>query len=342
MDNEKISKFEDQSYLEFLNSVKEEIRISQIIAIRSITAELLKLYWKIGREILIRQQRQTWGSKVLTRLSQDLKREFPEMKGFSVTNLKQMRSFADAWPDFLEIGQDILTNLPWGHNLVLISKIKERERRLWYANKSVENSWSNSSLIRAIESELYESQKGVSNFELTLPKPQSDLARDLIRDPYYLDFLATEENIEERDIKRLLIAHMREFLLTLGVGFSFVGHNYCVTVGSQDYYIDMLFYHLRLRCFVVIQLEMGAFKPEQSGQMNFYLSAVDNQERQEQDQQTIGIILCSSKENIVVEYSLRNLSNPIAVAEHRIPNMLPSRERLQSELENAMRRFSGY
>jgi predicted nuclease of restriction endonuclease-like (RecB) superfamily len=269
-----------------------------------------------------------------------LRRDFPEMKGFSVTNLKHMRSFADAWPDFLEIGQDILTNLPWGHQIALISKVQEREKRLWYANKSIENGWSNNSLVHAIESGLYESQRGVSNFELTLPKPQSDLARDLIRDPYYLDFLAVEENIEERDIKRLLIAHMREFLLTLGVGFSFVGHNYHLTVGDQDYYVDMLFYHLRLRCFVVIQLEMGAFKPSQSGQMNFYLSAVDDQERQEQDQQTIGIILCSSKENIVVEYSLRNLSNPIAVAEHRIPKMLPSRERLQSELENAMRRFS--
>jgi predicted nuclease of restriction endonuclease-like (RecB) superfamily len=335
-----IQEFEDRSYLEFLDSVREEIRVSQIIAIRSITAELLKLYWKIGREIVARQKVQGWGSKTLIRLSQDLKREFPEMKGFSVTNLKHMRSFADAWPDFIEIGQDILTNLPWGHQIALISKIQEREKRLWYANKSIENGWSNNSLVHAIESGLYESQRGISNFDLTLPKPQSDLARDLIRDPYYLDFLAVEENIEERDIKRLLIAHMREFLLTLGVGFSFVGHNYCLTVGDQDYYVDMLFYHLRLRCFVVIQLEMGSFKPSQSGQMNFYLSAVDDQERQEQDQQTIGIILCSSKENIVVEYSLRNLSNPIAVAEHRIPKMLPSRERLQSELENAMRRFS--
>lgn len=335
------SKPEDSSYIEFLGSVREEIRLSQIVAIRSITAELLRLYWRIGKQIVVRQQLEGWGSKVLTRLSQDLRREFPEMKGFSVSNLKQMRSFADAWPDFLEIGQDILANLPWGHNLVLISKIQEREKRLWYANKSIENGWSNNSLIHAIESELYEQQKGVSNFELTLPKPQSDLARDLIKDPYYLDFLSVEENIEERDVKRLLIAHMREFLLTLGVGFSFVGHNYCLTVGEQAYHVDMLFYHLRLRCFVVIQLEMGAFKPEQSGQMNFYLSAVDDQERQEQDQQTIGIILCSSKENIVVEYSLRNLSNPIAVAEHRIPNMLPSRERLQSELENAMRRFRG-
>ena len=204
----------------------------------------------------------------------------------------------------------------------------------------MENGWSNNSLIHGIESGLYESQRGVSNFELTLLKPQSDLAMDLIRDPYYLDFLYVEENIEERDVKQLLIAHMREFLLTLGVGFSFVGHNYCLTVAGQDQHVDMLFYHLHLRCFVVIQLEMGSFKPEQSSKMNFYLSAVDDQERQEQDNQTIGIILCSSKEDIVVEYSLRNLVNPIAVAEHRIPKMLPSKERLQLELETAMRRFS--
>lgn len=336
-----ISEFEDKNYSEFLNSVREEIRISQIVAVRALSAELLKLYWKIGREILIQQEIQGWGSKVLSRLSQDLKHEFPDMKGFSVTNLKQMRSFADAWPDFPEIGQNILTNLPWGHNLTLISKVQEREKRLWYAHKAVENGWSNNSLIHGIESELYENQRGVSNFELTLPKPQSDLARDLVKDPYYLDFLHVDENVEERDVKRLLIAHMREFLLTLGVGFSFVGHHYCLTVAGQDHYVDMLFYHLRLRCFIVIQLEMGPFKPEQSGTMNFYLSAVDDQERQEQDNQTIGIILCSSKENIVVEYSLRNLVNPIAVAEHRIPRMLPSKERLQSELENAMRRFSG-
>lgn len=258
------------------------------------------------------------------------------MKGFSSTNLKYMRSFADAWPNF-GIGQQVLTNLPWGQNTVLLSKLEDAEKRLWYAHKAVEHGWSRSALTRQIEGGLYEQQLGgANNFSLTLPKAQSDLARQLIKDPYHLDFLYADANTQDQDLKRLLVAHMREFLLTLGVGFSFVGHNHLINVGGEDFHLDMLFYHLKLRCFVVIQLEMGEFTPEQSGQMNFYLSAVDSQERQEHDQPTIGIILCSSKNHVIAEYALRNLQNPIAVAEHRIPNVLPSTEQLQSELASVV------
>jgi len=329
--------FDEGSYRAFLTNLKNRIRSAQISAAVAVNQEMILLYWYIGREILLRQKQQGWGSKVIKRLSQDLKREFPDMKGFSSTNLKYMRSFAEAWPEF-GIGQQVLTNLPWGQNTVLLSKLDDAEERLWYAHKAVEHGWSRSALTRHIESGLYAQQLGgANNFSLTLPKAQSDLARQLIKDPYHLDFLYADENTQDQDLKRLLIAHMREFLLTLGVGFSFVGHNYSLNVGGKDFHVDMLFYHLRLRCFVVIQLEMGEFQPEQSGQMNFYLSAVDSQERQEHDQPTIGIILCSSKNHIVAEYALRNLQNPIAVTEHRMPKVLPSTEQLQSELENAVR-----
>jgi predicted nuclease of restriction endonuclease-like (RecB) superfamily len=331
----------DDGYRELLEELKTRIRSSQLRAAISVNQEMTLLYWYIGREILIRQKQQGWGSKVINRLSQDLKREFPEMKGFSTTNLKYMRAFAEAWPKF-EIGQQVLTNLPWGQNTVLLSKLDDAEERLWYAHKTVEHGWSRSALTRHIESGLYGQQLGgANNFSLTLPKPQSDLARQLIKDPFHLDFLYADENTQDQDLKRLLIAHMREFLLTLGVGFSFVGHHHHINVGGQDFYLDMLFYHLRLRCFVVIQLEMGEFQPEQSGKMNFYLSAVDSQERQEHDQPTIGIILCSSKNHVIAEYALRNLQNPIAVTEHRIPDVLPSKEQLAAELEHAVKEIEG-
>jgi predicted nuclease of restriction endonuclease-like (RecB) superfamily len=332
---------DEGSYRAFLDDLKTQIRSAQVRAAISINQEMLALYWSIGREILLRQERQGWGSKVIDRLSQDLKRAFPDMKGFSTTNLKYMRSFAEAWPKF-EIGQQVLTNLPWGQNTVLLNKLNDAEERLWYAHKAVEHGWSRSALIRQIENGVYRQQLGgTNNFSLTLPKAQSDLAQQLIKDPYHLDFLYADENTQDQDLKRLLIAHMREFLLTLGVGFSFVGHNYHINVGGEDFYVDMLFYHLRLRCFIVIQMEMGEFKPEQSGQMNFYLSAVDSQERQEHDQPTIGIILCSAKNQVIAEYALRNLQNPIAVTEHRIPKVLPSAERLQSELESVVRHLEG-
>lgn len=254
------------------------------------------------------------------------------MKGFSRSNLKYMRAFAEAWPD--GIGQRPLANLPWRQNVALLEKLKDPNKRLWYAQKALNNGWSRSVLVAQIEHGLYETKAGVvTNFELTLPKPQSDLARSLIKDPYCLDFLLVDENIQHQDLKRALVEHMRDFLLELGGGFSFVGHNYRLEVEGSDFYVDMLFYHLKLRCFIAIQLEMGEFQPEHSGRMNFYLMAIDAQEREEYDQPTIGIILCKSKNKTIAEYALGNLRNPIAVATHK----LPSTERLQSELESAVR-----
>ncbi len=328
-------------YVALLDDLKARIRAAQLKAALAVNQELLLLYWQIGQEILSRQQKEGWGAGVISRLSRDLKQEFPEMKGFSARNLGYMKALADAWPNEL-ILQEVLAKIPWYHNITLLEKLKDPEERLWYAQKVIEHGWSRSILVGQIENSLYQEQKGlVTNFERTLPKLQSDLAHQLIKDPYHLDFLVVEANIQHQDLKRYLVAHMREFLLELGVGFSFVKHNYPISIGGQDFCIDMLFYHLKLRCFIAIQLEMDEFKPEQSGRMNFYLSAIDDAERGEYDQPTIGIILCKTKDRTIAEYSLRNLQNPIAVAEHRLPKVLPSAERLQSELENAVQMIEG-
>ncbi|MDB9526998.1 PDDEXK nuclease domain-containing protein [Oscillatoria sp. CS-180] len=331
----------DDDYRELLEELKQQIRTAQVKAALAVNRELLLLYWQIGCDILVRQQAQGWGAKVIARLSKDLKQEFPEMKGFSARNLGYMKTLAEAWPEE-SILQEVLAKIPWYHNITLLEKLKNRDERLWYAQKVIENGWSRSVLVGQIENGLYQEKKGiVTNFEQTLPRPQSDLAHQLIKDPYHFDFLLVEENIQHQDLKRYVIAHMREFLLELGIGFSFVRRNYPISVGGQDFNVDMLFYHLKLRCFIVIQLEIDEFRPEQSGRMNFYLSAIDDAERGEYDQPTIGIILCKTKDRTIAEYSLRSLQNPIAVAEHRLPKTLPSKEQLESELENAVREIGG-
>ncbi|WP_204136913.1 YhcG family protein [Halomicronema sp. CCY15110] len=327
----------DDDYRELLEGLKERIRSSQIKAAIAVNRELIWLYWRIGRDILSRQTQEGWGSKVVNRLSADLRREFPDMTGFSPRNLKYMRAFAEAFPDERIVLQ-VVAQIPWGHSQVLLNKLDDLEQRLWYAQQTLENGWSRSILTTQIEADRYRYEAGViNNFETTLPPPQSDLVYQTLKDPYNLDFLAITRGIQEKDFKRAVVARMREFLLELGFGFSFVKQNYRVDVGGREFIVDLLFYHIRLRCFVVIQLEMDSFQPEQSGLMNFYLSAVDEQERQSEDQPTIGIILCKDKDRTMAEYSLRGLSNPIAIAEHRIPGLLPSTEQLELELEHAVK-----
>jgi predicted nuclease of restriction endonuclease-like (RecB) superfamily len=336
----------DDGYRDLLEDLKNQIRLSQMQAAISVNREMLLLYWYIGKEILARQREQGWGSKVLERLSQDLKREFPDMKGFSLSNLKYMRAFAEAWTD-IQISQRALANLPWRQNVALLEKLKDPNERLWYAEKAVENGWSRTILVAQIETGLYQREGGaVTNFERTLPPPQSELASQVVKDPYSFEFLTIAQEAKAQDLKRALVAHMRDFLLELGVGFSFVRQNYRLDIEGEEFQADMLFYHLRLRCFIVIQLEMGSFRPEQSGLMNFYIAAVDRQERQPDDQPTIGIILCKTKNRTIAEYALNNLRNPIAVAEHRLPKselpeVLPSTEELESELENAVKEIEG-
>jgi predicted nuclease of restriction endonuclease-like (RecB) superfamily len=289
----------------------------------SVNRELVLLYWQLGRDILTRQRQQGWGAKVIDRLARDLQKEFPDMKGFSPRNLKYMRAFAEAYPNE-PIVQEVLAQITWYHNIALIEKLKSPEERLWYAQKTVENGWSRNVLVHQIETGLHRRLgAALTNFDRTLPKPQSDLAQQLLKDPYNFDFLSLGQEVQERDLERALVNHIRDFLLELGVGFAFVGSQYHLEIDGDDYYIDLLFYHLRLRCYVVIDLKMKEFQPEYSGKMNFYISAVDDLLRHPDDQPTIGIILCRGKKKTVAEYALRDLNKPIGISTYKLKDSLP-------------------
>ena len=331
------------SYERLLSGLKKRIKAANVRAAVSVNAELIALYWQIGKEILVKQAEEGWGSKVIERLSQDLKREFPGMSGFSHTNLKYMKTFAESWPDW-SIGQQLVDQIPWSHNMVIIQQVKQPEARKWYIQKTIENAWSRNVLILQIESQLYERQGGaLSNFEQSLPPSQSDLAQQLVKDPYNLEFFTLPEKAVERDLEKALVSHIQEFLLELGVGFAFVGSQYRLEVGDEEFFIDMLFYHLQLRCYVVVDLKMGAFKPEYSGKMNFYINAVDDLLRHSDDKPTIGIILCKSKNKAIAEYSLRQTEAPLAIATHKLPpplkNKMPSPEALEKEMDVALERL---
>jgi predicted nuclease of restriction endonuclease-like (RecB) superfamily len=310
-------------YNAFFDALKTRIRTAQLRASLAVNRELMLLYWHIGREILKRQQEEGWGSKVVNRLAQDLKREFPDIKGFSRTNLLYMRAFAEAYPDEAIVLRSA-GQIPWRHNQVLLDKLKSLEERLWYAQKSLEGGWSRDILVMQIESGLYDRQGGaITNFERTLPKPQSDLAQQIVKDPYALDFLTLSDEAQERDLERGLVLHIRDFLMELGTGFAFVGSQYALEVSGKEYRIDLLFYHIPLHRYVVIDLKMGEFEPQHSGQMSFYVAAVDNTLRTERDDPTIGIILCKSKDRTTVEYALQGSNQPISVSSYQFQSKLP-------------------
>ena len=328
------------SYELFLNDLKKRIGTARVKASLAVNKELILLYWQIGSDILQQQQEEGWGSKVVTQLAKDLKREFPDMKGFSRTNLMYMRSFAEAWPDEAIVHQ-LGGQIPWKHNSILLDKVKDLEARQWYIQKTVEHGWSRNVLTMQIETDLYQRQGGaVTNFERTLPKPQSDLARQMLKDPYSFEFLTISDEAAERELERGLVERIRDFLLELGTGFSFVGSQYYLNIGGEDFYLDLLFYHLELRCFIIIDLKMGDFKAEYSGKMNLYVSAVDDMLRKEHDNPTIGMVLCKSKNKTIAEYALRNISTPIAVSTHKLPkklqDSLPTPEQLEIEMDAAI------
>ncbi len=319
-----------EGYDDFLRDLKERIRSAQVRAVLAVNRELVLLYWLLGRDILQRQQQQGWGAKVIERLSADLRSSFPEMKGFSPRNLKYMRAFAEAYLEESFV-QQVVAQIPWGHNVRLLDLVKDPTERLWYAQQTIQYGWSRNILVHQIESGLYRRQgKATTNFDRTLPQPQSELAQQLLKDPYNFDFLSLGKDALERDLERALIDHIRDFLLELGVGFAFVGSQYHLEVGGQDFYIDLLFYHLRLRCYVVVDLKMSDFQPEFSGKMNFYLSATDDLLRHPDDQPSIGIILCKSKNQAIAEYALRDLNKPIGVSAYQLQSALP--EQLKSSL----------
>jgi len=317
-------------YADWLADLKDRIHTAQQRASLAVNRELVLLYWQIGQDILARQAAQGWGAKVIERLSKDLRATFPEMKGFSRANLMYMRAFAEAWPDNT-IVQQAVGQLPWGHNLVLLARLKEPKQRLAYAAKAVEHNWSRNILVMQIESRLLErSGAAETNFALSLPKPQSDLARESLKDPYRFDFLGLTEEAQEREIEDALVKHVTSFLLELGAGFAFVGRQVLLDVGGEEFFLDLLFYHLKLRCYVVIELKAGKFKPEHLGQLSFYLTAVDAQVKHPTDGPTIGLLLCKSKNQVVAEYALHDKSQPLGVAEYQLVGALPPE--LQSSL----------
>jgi predicted nuclease of restriction endonuclease-like (RecB) superfamily len=319
-----------EDYRHWLVELKQRVERARLRAVSNANRELVTLYWQIGREILDRQQQQGWGAGVVDQLARDLKEAFPDMRGFSPRNLKYMRSLAQAWPD-VEFVQQPAAQLPWFHLCTLLDKVKDPEQRNWYAGKTLEHGWSRQVLTMQIETAAHaRAGSAVTNFRETLPSPQSDLAREALKDPYIFDFLDLTENAQERDIEQALTQHITRFLLELGAGFAFVGRQYRLDVGGDEFIIDLLFYHLKLRCYLVVELKTTAFRPEYAGQLNFYLSAIDAQVKAPDDQPTIGLLLCKEKNRLVAEYALRGVAKPMGVAEYQLLRQVP--ESLETEL----------
>ena len=348
-------------YGELLGEIKNRIRQAQVTAVLAVNAEMIEMYRDIGRMIHERQQQEGWGAGVIPRLARDIRNELPELKGFSERNIKRMlrfyREYQSVSPkvpqpvaqlpdnDPSASWQSFLTQIPWGHNVLLMEKIKELPTRLWYARQVLEQGWSRDTLTSMIKSQAHARQGvAVTNFARRLPASQSKLAEQLLKDPYLFDFLTLEEPFHERELETGLVRHLEKFLLELGQGFAFVGRQYPLSVGEDDFYIDLLFYHLKLRCFVAIELKRGKFKPEYAGKMNFYCSVVDDKLRHEADQPTIGLILCQTKDRFIAEYALRDIHKPIGVADYEftralpdsLKSSLPSIEEIETELQSEL------
>jgi predicted nuclease of restriction endonuclease-like (RecB) superfamily len=342
-----------QGYGEFLDGLKARIRMALVRATLAISRELVALYWELGRAVVERQEAEGWGGAVILRLARDLQAAFPGVNGFSPSNVWRMRAFYLAYTaDVRNLAQPVrdfdgstlpaaVAEIPWGHNILLVEKLADPSARLWYACMNTQQGWSRSVLAMQIGAGAHlRHGKALTNFAATLPAPQSDLARDLLKEPYNFEFLTLTKDAQEKHLQAELLEHLREFLIELGVGFAFVGSSYHLEVGGKDYFLDLLFYHLRLRAFVVIDLKVTEFEPEHLGKMNFYLSAVDAQLRHPEDRPSIGLILCPMKNSIVVEYALRDTAKPIGVAGYtagkalppELRDQLPSPERLEEEL----------
>ena len=328
------------NYAQWLGELKSLIRSSRIKASLAVNRELVMLYWRIGSEIIARQAQQGWGAKVIEQLASDLRSEFPDMKGLSRSNLKYMRVYAESWLDG-SIGHQLGGQLPWRHNCLILEQVKSTELRTWYMKQTINNGWSRAALEYQIETQLHTRLgQAQNNFERTLPAPQSELARDLVKDPYAFDFLGLTDVVNERSIEKALINHLRDFLIELGVGFAFVGSQYKLDIEGDEFYIDLLFYHTKLHCYVVIELKNTEFKFEYTGQLNGYLAAVDDLVRDAAvDAPTIGMILCKSKKKTMVEYALRGVETPMGVSTFRtalpaaVMDSLPSIAALAAQLD---------
>jgi predicted nuclease of restriction endonuclease-like (RecB) superfamily len=312
-------------YGETLRELTELIRETRLRTVLGANAAMIQMYWELGRTILARQAREGWGAKVIDRLSADLREAFPDMSGLSPRNLRYMRDFAAAWPE-PEIWQRLLPKLPWGQNLALLDKLHDAETRLWYARECVKHGWSRSTLELHIQRRLHERQgKAINNFGGTLPPGDSDMAAQVFKDPYLFDMLGTADPRREAEVEQALVAHVEKFLLELGAGFALLGRQVPLEIGGSDFKVDLLFYHTRLHAYVVVELKSVPFDPAFVGQLNLYLSAVDDLLKQPVDNPTIGLLLCRGKDKLVVEYALRHLNRPVGVAdwETRLVDKLP-------------------
>lgn len=315
---------ETQSYVQLLQSLKQEISRARIKAHLAVNKEMISLYWNIGKQILERQATEGWGSKIIEKISNDLRKEFPGMTGLSYQNISYMRQFVVEYNFDDTILQRAVGEIPWGHNITIFSKVSTVEQRCWYAEQTIENGWSRNVLNMQINTNLYARQgKSINNFKATLPAMQSDLAEAIIKDPYNLEFLAIEGKLKERELEEKLIEQIRKFLLELGQGFAFIGNQYHLELEGEDYFIDLLFYHVKLKCYVVIELKTGKFKPEYAGKMNFYLNLIDKQVKDSLDNPTIGLILCEDKKSITVEYAVEGINRPIGISEFKLTEQLP-------------------
>jgi len=313
-------------YRDLIATLKNRIQAAQIKAALAVNSQLIALYWDIGKQIAERQEASGWGDAVIEQIAKDLTREIGGLKGFSRRNLYYMKQFYGFYPDRSGFVQQLVAQIPWGHNILILQNIKEKDKALWYVQKAIENGWSRNVLDHQIEGRLYERQAQkpqINNFAERLPAPQSDLARETLKDPYIFDFLNVGEEAHERELETALVERITRFMLELGKGFAFVGRQYHLEVGGEDFYIDLLFYHLRLHCYVAIELKTGPFKPEYTGKLNFYLTALDEQVKMKEDAPSIGLILCRDRNNVIAEYALRDVNKPIGISRYALAASLP-------------------
>ena len=332
MDKKDLTIIRDGEYKKLLSDLKEKVRRSQLKAAVKVNYELLDLYWNLGKGIVEKQKEYSWGDSFLKILSEDLRKEFPNMKGFSEQNLRSIRFWYQFYKDYLiclqpvselEKVEEKIKSIPWGHNQRIMYKCKDVQEALFYVNKTIENGWSRTVLEHQIEGDLYKRLgSAVTNFDNRLPAIQSDLAKQTIKDPYNFDFLTIRDKHDERELEEALVNQITSFLLELGTGFSYIGKQVHMKVGESDFYIDLLFYHVKLHCYVVVELKTEKFKPEFAGQLNFYITAVNKTMKSDSDNQTIGILICRDKDNVVAEYSLENISQPIGISKYEINKLL--------------------
>jgi predicted nuclease of restriction endonuclease-like (RecB) superfamily len=322
------------SYKQWLDELKQKIRTIQIKAAIAVNRELLLFYWDLGSDIVKKQAFSNWGEGFIKQLSIDLMAEFCNIKGFSERNLKYVRQWYLFYSKDKSIGQQAvaqLTQIPWGHNIAIIAKCRNIQEALYYVQNTSTHNWSRSVLIHQIESNLFEREgKAITNFTDSLPMPQSDLAQQTIKDPYIFDFMILAKDYTERDLEKDLVNHISHFLLELGAGFAYIGRQVSLQIGDKEFFLDLLFYHVHLHCYLVIEIKNCDFEPEHAGKLNFYIKAVDEKLRRKEDNPTIGILLCKSKDKLVAEYALSDIHKPMGIAEYKLTQVLP--DNLKSSL----------